>query len=100
MKYIYRKPKNVEHLFELLGDTKTNWDIAIPGKLNESTKYFNMYAPIILIYDNHNKLIGAAHNKSVGGPRVIGLNDQDITEKFNKSHLSEIDTAIKQIELF
>jgi hypothetical protein len=99
MKYVYRKPKNVEHLFELLGDTKTNWDIATPGKLNESTKYFNMYAPIVLIYDNHNKLIGAAHNKLIN-PRVIDTNDRDITNNFSKSQLSEIDTAIKQIELF
>jgi hypothetical protein len=100
MAYTYRKPKSVEHLFEILGETKTNWDLAIPGNINQSQRYFDLYSPIVLIYNNHNKLIGAAHNKLIGGPRVIDPTDRDITENFTKLQLSEIDTAIKQFELF
>ena len=100
MAYTYRKPKDVNHLFELLGKTKTNWDLAIPGNVNESQRYFDMYAPIVLIYENQTKLLGAAHNKLPGGPRVIDPSDRDITNTFSKAHLSEIDTQIKQLEIF
>lgn len=100
MAFTYRKPKSVEHLFELLGKTKTNWDLARPGNLTESKKYFDMYQPIVLIYENQTKLIGAAHGKIPSGPRVIDPSDADITHKFSKAQLSEIDTQIKQLEIF
>ena len=100
MTYTYRKPKDVNHLFELLGKTKTNWDLAIPGNITESQKYFDKYAPIVLIYENQTKLLGAAHNKLPGGPRVIDSSDRDITNTFSKEHLSEIDTQIKQLDIF
>ena len=100
MAYTYRKPKDVKHLFELLGKTKTNWDLAIPGNITESQKYFDMYAPIVLIYENQTKLIGAAHGKMPGGPRVIDPSDVDITNTFTKARLNEIDVMIKQLEIF
>ena len=98
--YIYRKPKDAKEaikLVELAGVTVL-WDICNPKKMSESEVYFNAYKPIIFIYKD-DKLVGAAHNKS-NRPTVIDLSDRDVTKTYNKLVLNEIDTELKQLELF
>jgi len=99
--YTYRKPKNAEHAIELvkLANVNVLWDICSPHNIEMSEKYFKLYAPIVFIYKNNN-LIGAAHGKNNNRPTVIDLNDRDVTNTYNESVLAEINTEIKQLDLF
>jgi hypothetical protein len=99
--YTYRKPKSAEHAIELvrLANVKVMWGICNPYDLPQSQKYFDMYAPIVFVYKNK-KLIASAHGKGVGRVTVIDINDRDVTSTYNKLLLYEIDTELKQLELF
>jgi hypothetical protein len=98
--YTYRKPKDAKEaikLVELAGVTVV-WDICNTKKLSESEVYFNHYKPIVFIYKN-DMLVGAAHNKN-DRPTVIDLSDRDVTSTYNKLVLNEINTELRQLELF
>jgi hypothetical protein len=99
--YTYRKPKNAKHAIELVEAANVNvlWDICNPNNIEMSEKYFSMYTPIVFIYKN-DKLVGAAHGKHGARPTVIDINDRDVTSTYNKLLLAEIDTELKQLELF
>jgi hypothetical protein len=96
----FRKPKDVDEAFVLVENSgvKVLWDICNPNNIELSKQYFEMYKPIVFIYKK-NKLVGAAHGK-FGNPEVIGLDDVPETKKYSKSELTEIDLAIRQIEIF
>ena len=98
--YTYRKPKDAKEAINLvkLANAEVRWDICNPKNVDQSQVYFNHYKPILFIYEN-GELVGAAHNKS-NRPTVIGLDDRDVTNTYNKEVLSEIDTELKQLELF
>jgi hypothetical protein len=99
--YTYRKPKNTDHAIELVKAANVNvpWDICNPHNMEKSERYFRMYAPIVFIYKN-NTLVGAAHGKHNERPTVIDIYDRDVTSTYNKLVLAEIDTELKQLELF
>jgi hypothetical protein len=98
--YTYRKPKDAKEAIKLVeaAGVEVRWDICNKSKLSESEVYFNHYKPIVFIYKN-DKLVGAAHGKSVR-PTVIDLSDRDATSTYNKLVLNEIDTELRQLELF
>lgn len=98
--YTYRKPKDAKHAIELVKHAKVNvpWDICNPNDIEGSQRYFEAYEPIVFIYKN-NELVGGAHNK-FDKVTVIDLNDRDVTSTYNKLVLREIDTELKQLELF
>jgi hypothetical protein len=98
--YTYRKPKTAKDAIKLVESAgiEVRWDICNPKKLSESEVYFNHYKPIVFIYKN-DTLVGAAHNKS-DRPVVIDPMDRDITSTYNKLVLNEIDTELRQLELF
>jgi hypothetical protein len=98
--YTYRKPKNAQHAAELvkLANVNVKWDICNPSNMEMSQKYFEAYEPIVFIYKN-DALVGGAHRKG-DRPTVIDLNDRDVTSTYNKLVLNEIDTELKQLELF
>jgi len=99
-KLTYRKPKDAQEAIELVeaAGVKVIWALANKEAPIASQACFKHYEPILLIYDN-NKLIAGAHHagKNV---QVFGLDNKDITKNFNSEQISEIDTYIKQIELF
>jgi hypothetical protein len=99
--YTYRKPKNAKHAIELVETANVNvlWDICNPHNIEMSERYFSMYTPIVFVYKN-DKLVGAAHGKHNEKPTVIDINDRDVTTTYNKLVLNEIDTELKQLELF
>jgi hypothetical protein len=98
--YTYRKPKDAKEAIKLveLANVTVLWDICNPKKMSESEVYFNAYRPIIFIYKD-DKLVGAAHGKNTR-PTIIDLSDRDVTNTYNKLVLSEIDTELRQLELF
>lgn len=98
--YTYRKPKNIDEAFELivLSGKRNCWSFYMPSNKESSAHFFEMYYPILFIY-KHDDLYAAAHNK-FGKVLVYDLSDKDITDKFNKKQLAEIDLFIRQIELF
>ena len=98
--YTYRKPKNAKEAIKLVESAgiEVRWDICNQLKLSESEVYFNAYKPIVFIYKN-DTLVGAAHNKS-NRPTVIDPMDRDVTSTYNKLVLNEIDTELRQLELF
>ena len=98
--YTYRKPKDAKEAINLvkLAGIEVRWDICNPKSIDQSQVYFNSYKPIVFIYKN-DKLVGAAHNK-FGRPIIYDPSDRDVTSTYNKLVLSEIDTELKQLELF
>lgn len=100
MALTYRKPKDVEHALQLVNEAKVKvlWDICKESNLELSKHYFDMYKPIVFVYQK-NKLVAAAHNK-FGSPEVIGLDDNVITNTYSVTDVNDIDMAIKQLELF
>ena len=98
--YTYRKPKDAKDAIMLvkLAGADVRWDICNPKTVDQSQVYFDHYKPIVFIYKN-DKLVGGAHGKN-GRPTVIDLNDRDVTSTYNKLVLTEIDTELKQLELF
>jgi len=100
MALTFRKAKDVAHALQLVNEAKVKvlWDICRESNLEMSKQYFDMYKPIVFIYQK-NKLVAAAHNK-FGSPEIIGLDDNVITNNYSITELNDIDMAIKQLELF
>ena len=98
--YTYRKPKDAKDAIRLVkaAGIEVRWDICNPTSVDQSQIYFNHYKPIVFIYKN-DKLVGAAHNK-FEKPTVIDPMDRDVTSTYNKLVLNEIDTELRQLELF
>jgi len=98
--YTYRKPKDAKEAIKLVEAAGVNvgWDICVPKQIDQSQVYFNHYKPIVFIYKN-DKLVGAAHGKT-GRPTIYDISDRDVTSTYNKLVLNEIDTELKQLELF
>jgi hypothetical protein len=98
--YTYRKPADAIEAISLVEHSgiKTLWDITNKNNIEASNRYFEFYKPVVFVYKN-DKLVAAAHSKG-GKVQVIDINDRHVTEKYDKTILSEIDLNLRQLELF
>ncbi len=98
--YTYRKPVNAIEAIALVEHSgiETRWDITNKNNVEASNRFFESYKPVVFVYKN-DKLVAAAHSKG-GEVQVIDTQDRHVTEKYDKTILSEIDLNLRQLELF